>query len=100
MCAVFFKEGPLFRIERWARLRESDRARRDGSLGGAVPGTSCQATIAQSLRDKSHSLVEGHRIKLALMGLNGLIVPPSGLILGRISDRWLEQGLIVVFKNA
>jgi hypothetical protein len=39
-------------------------------LGGVVPGTSCQATIAPSLRDKSHSPIEGPRIKLALMGLN------------------------------
>jgi hypothetical protein len=34
-----------------------------------VPGTSCQATIAPSLRDKSHSPVRGPRIKLALVGL-------------------------------
>jgi hypothetical protein len=40
------------------------------SWGGDVPGTSCQATIARSLRDKSHSPIEGPRIKLALMGLN------------------------------
>jgi hypothetical protein len=30
-------------------------------LGGAVPGTSCQATIAPSLRDKSHSPIEALR---------------------------------------
>jgi hypothetical protein len=36
---------------------------------GAVPGTSCQATITLSLRDKSHSPIEEPRIKLALMGL-------------------------------
>src|ERR1700730_4477318 len=35
----------------------------------AVPGTSCLATIMLSLRDKSHSPIEGPRIKLALMGL-------------------------------
>ena len=28
-------------------------------LGGAVPGTSCQATIAPSLRDKSHRPAKG-----------------------------------------
>jgi hypothetical protein len=33
---------------------------RDGSLGGAVPGTSCKATIARSLRDKSHSPRASH----------------------------------------
>jgi Putative glutamine amidotransferase len=31
-----------------ARMPESDRTLRDGFLGGAVPGTSCQATIAPS----------------------------------------------------
>jgi hypothetical protein len=36
---------------------------------GAVPGTSCLAAITLSLRDKSHSPIEGPRIKLALMGL-------------------------------
>ena len=36
---------------------------------GGVPGTSCQATIAPSLRDKSHSPIERPRIKLALLGL-------------------------------
>ncbi len=36
--------------------------------GCAVPGTSCLATISLSLRDKSHSPIEGPRIKLALMG--------------------------------
>ena len=33
------------------------------------PGTSCLATISLSLQDKSHSPIEGLRIKLALMGL-------------------------------
>jgi hypothetical protein len=33
------------------------------------PGTSCLATIGLSLRDKSHSPIEGPRIKLALIGL-------------------------------
>jgi hypothetical protein len=33
-------------------------------LGGPVPGTSCQATIALSLWDESHSPFEGPRIKL------------------------------------
>src|ERR1700735_2624364 len=31
----------------------SYRTLRDGSLGGVFPGTSCQATIAPSLRDNS-----------------------------------------------
>ena len=31
----------------------SHRTLRDGSLGGVFPGTSCQATIAPSLRDNS-----------------------------------------------
>ena len=35
---------------------------------GRFPGTSCLATISLSLRDKSHSLIEGHPIKLALIG--------------------------------
>jgi hypothetical protein len=38
-----------------SHLRESHRTLRDGSLSGAVPGTSCQATIAPSLRDISHA---------------------------------------------
>ena len=38
-------------------------------IWGGVPGTSCQATIAPSLRDKSHSPSERPRIKLALLGL-------------------------------
>src|ERR1700680_3460051 len=36
--------------------------------GGAVPGTSCLATISLSLRDKGQSPIEGPRIKLALTG--------------------------------
>ena len=36
-----------------AHLHESYRTLRDGCLDGAVPGTSCQATIAPSLRDIS-----------------------------------------------
>jgi hypothetical protein len=34
----------------------------------ATQGTSCLATISLSLRDKSHSPIEGPGIKLALMG--------------------------------
>jgi hypothetical protein len=49
-------------------LHESYRTLRDGSLGWRYPGTSCLATISLSLRDKSHSPIEGPRIKLALMG--------------------------------
>jgi hypothetical protein len=37
------------------------------------PGTSCLATISLSLRDKSHSPIQGPRIKLALMGR----IPPK-----------------------
>jgi hypothetical protein len=48
--------------------QESDRALRDGSLGWRFPGTSCQATIALSLRGKSNSPVVKALIKLALMG--------------------------------
>ena len=33
-----------------------------------IPGTSCQATIVLSLRDKSHSPIERLTIILALMG--------------------------------
>ena len=33
-------------------------------------GTSCLATISLSLRDKSHSPIEGPRIKLALLGFS------------------------------
>jgi hypothetical protein len=39
-----------------------------GALWIADPGTWCLATISLSLRDKSHSPVEGPRIKLALVG--------------------------------
>src|SRR3984957_6405581 len=35
-------------------------------LGGAFPGTSCQATIASSLRDKSHSPIEAPHNYLCL----------------------------------
>ena len=45
--------------------------------GDAVPGTSCLATIMLSLRDKSHSPIEGPRIKLALMGLKTRIETPG-----------------------
>ena len=37
-------------------------------LGGAVPGTSCQATIAPSLWDKSHPPIEGPHIKFSAYG--------------------------------
>jgi hypothetical protein len=47
-----------------ARIR---RTLRDGSFGVRLPGTSCLATIALSLRDKSH-LPMGGLIKLALVG--------------------------------
>ena len=36
----------------------------------AFTGTSCLATISLSLRDKSHSPMEGHPIKSALMGFS------------------------------
>jgi hypothetical protein len=36
----------------------------------ADPGTSCLATIRLSLRDKSHSPIEGPRNKLALVGFS------------------------------
>jgi hypothetical protein len=52
-----------------ADLPDSYRTLRDGSLGGAVPGTSCQATIAHSLRDKSHSSIEGTHLKLVPIAL-------------------------------
>src|ERR1700688_391526 len=42
---------------------------RDGGSLHRYPGTPCLATISLSLRDKSHSPIEGLRIKLALMGL-------------------------------
>ena len=37
--------------------------------GAHVPGTSCQATIALSLRDKTHSPIDWLRTKLAPMGI-------------------------------
>jgi hypothetical protein len=48
----------------------------------AFPGTSCLATISLSLRDKSHSLIEGPRIKLALMRLDpqGCLDPSFSLL--------------------
>jgi hypothetical protein len=70
MCAVFLKEGSMEIIQhkflkfciskisslqssnRFAHPHESYRTLRDGCLDGTVPGTSCQATIAPSLRDK------------------------------------------------
>jgi len=39
-----------------SRQRRSRRTRRDGSLGDTFPGTSCQATIVQSLRDAAPGL--------------------------------------------
>jgi hypothetical protein len=47
---------------------ESDRTYGTALWVDVVPGTSCQATIAPSLWDKSHSPIKGPRIKLALMG--------------------------------
>jgi hypothetical protein len=53
---------------------QHDRAKQTVSYGTALlsagPGTSCQATIAPSLRDESRSPIEGPRIKLALMGFH------------------------------
>jgi hypothetical protein len=54
---------------RCAYLHESYRTYGTALWVGAVPGTSCQATITLSLRDKSHSPIEEPRIKLVLMGL-------------------------------
>jgi hypothetical protein len=45
-----------------------DRPSGTGASLRRYPGTSCLATISLSLRDKSHSPIEGPRIKLALMG--------------------------------
>src|SRR5271166_6645212 len=52
---LVFKIPSLQSSNRCAHLHESHRTLRDGSAlwGGAVPGTSCQATIAPSLRDIS-----------------------------------------------
>ena len=66
---IVFEISSLQSSNRCARLQESHRTLRDGPLLGGVPGTSCQATIAPSLRDKSHSPSERPRIKLALLGL-------------------------------
>ena len=57
---IFHHSNPR---NRCAHLRESHRTLRDGVWGGAVPGTSCQATIAPSLRDISQQ---------ALIKLNSL----------------------------
>src|SRR5580704_14034671 len=48
-----FEISSLQSSYRCAHLHESYRTLRDGFWGGAVPGTSCQATIAPSLRDIS-----------------------------------------------
>src|SRR6202162_2594881 len=48
-----FEISSLQSSYRCAHLHESHRTLRDGFWGGAVPGTSCQATIAPSLRDIS-----------------------------------------------
>jgi hypothetical protein len=41
----------------------------DEAISPVIPGTSCLATIALSLRDKSDSPIEVPHIILALMGL-------------------------------
>src|SRR5580704_14789952 len=48
-----FEISSLQSSYRCSHLHESHRTLRDGFWGGAVPGTSCQATIAPSLRDIS-----------------------------------------------
>jgi hypothetical protein len=50
-------------------VRKIAPSQRDGASLHRYPGTSCLATISLSLRDKSHSPIEGLRTKLALMGL-------------------------------
>jgi hypothetical protein len=51
----------------WDELRRSYRTLRDGFFEGRFP-TLCLATISLALGTKSHSPIEGPRIKLALMG--------------------------------
>jgi hypothetical protein len=48
-------------------MRKRALSQRDGGPLHRYPGTSCLATISLSLRDKSHSPIEGSRTKLALM---------------------------------
>jgi hypothetical protein len=80
MCALFLKEGSILGSRNFITPNRigahacANQTVPHGTavLGGAVPGTSCQATIALFLRDKSHSPIEGPRIKLALMGFETL----------------------------
>jgi hypothetical protein len=59
-----FETSSLQSSNRCAYLHESDRTLRDGSFGWrAVPGTSCQATIAPSLRDAFSPAPLGHNPK-------------------------------------
>ena len=43
---------------------------RDGSLRGRFSGTSCLAYVQPVPPGQNHSPIEGHPIKLALMGFN------------------------------
>jgi len=54
-CVSKFRHSIIKSVRSSAHLHESYRTLRDGFLDG-VPGTSCQATIAPSLRDISQWL--------------------------------------------
>ena len=57
-----FEISSLQSSNRCAHLHESHRTLRDGSFGAALsPGTSCQATIAPSLRDISQQALAKNR---------------------------------------
>src|ERR1700729_2027084 len=58
-----FETSSLQSSNRCAQLQESDRTLRDGSFGWRFPGTSCQATIAPSLRDAFSPAPLGHNPK-------------------------------------
>jgi hypothetical protein len=62
-------EGPFPRhfVPGYDRVVPSGRGPAGGLSSFKCPGASCLATISLSHRDKSHSPIEGLRIKLALM---------------------------------
>jgi hypothetical protein len=68
------------------------------------PGTSCLATISLSLRDKSHSPIEGLGIKLALMQgalrVNDRRVrePDLSLVFCSLSDAPDGEGFIFTYS--
>src|ERR1700676_1882604 len=76
-----FEISSLQSSYRCAHLHESHRTLRDGFWGGAVPGTSCQATIAPSLRDISQQAL-AKLARLAGFCLSGCLSKPQAVVRG------------------